>query len=92
MGQGEDREKSLDQQIATISKSTAKVYIDGANMFYTQQKLGWFFDWKKLKECLSKKSKIIEFRYYTGIKKEDEKMKSFLRYLDHIILSRLPNL
>lgn len=30
-----------------INKLTkAKVYIDGANMFYTQKKLGWFIDWK----------------------------------------------
>jgi len=65
-------------------KQTSKVYIDGANMFYTQQKLGWFLDWKKLKEFLGRKYKVVEFRYYTGIKSEDDKMKSFLRYLDHI--------
>jgi hypothetical protein len=31
-------------------KLLAKVYIDGANMFYTQKKLGWFFDWQKNKK------------------------------------------
>lgn len=65
-------------------KQIAKVYIDGANMFYTQQKLGWFFDWKKLIKYISNKSGVLESRYYTGIKSDDEKMKSFLRYLDHI--------
>ena len=33
-------------------KPRVKVYIDGANMFYTQKKLGWFVDWKKMKDYL----------------------------------------
>jgi len=36
-------------------KPKAKVYIDGANMFYTQKKLEWFLDWKKIKEYLQAK-------------------------------------
>lgn len=27
-----------------------KIYIDGANIFYTQKKLGWSIDWKKIKD------------------------------------------
>jgi len=61
----------------------AKIYIDGANMFYTQKKLKWFFDWKKIKEYLKEKWDILEMRYYTGVKPDDEKMASFLRYLDN---------
>jgi len=61
-----------------------KVYIDGANMFYTQKKLEWFFDWKKIKDYLREKWDILEIRYYTGIKSDDEKMASFLRYLDNV--------
>jgi len=26
------------------------VFIDGANMFYSQRDLGWIFDWKKIKK------------------------------------------
>jgi uncharacterized LabA/DUF88 family protein len=26
----------------------ARVYIDGANMFYAQRDLGWIFDWKNV--------------------------------------------
>lgn len=62
----------------------AKIYIDGANIFYTQKKLGWFIDWKKTKKYLQEKWDILEIRYYTGIKPDDEKMASFLRYLDNI--------
>src|SRR3989344_3180982 len=65
-------------------KPKAKVYIDGANMFYTQMKLGWFCDWKKIKEYLQKERDILEMRYYAGVKSGDEKMASFLRYLDNV--------
>ena len=63
---------------------TAYVYIDGANVFYTQRKLGWFFDFKKIKKHIEKQYKVGQIRYYTGIKENDEKMKSFLRYLDKV--------
>ncbi len=65
-------------------KPKIKVYIDGANMFYSQKKLGWFIDWKKIKDYLKENWDVLEVRYYTGIKSEDEKMASFLRYLDNI--------
>jgi uncharacterized LabA/DUF88 family protein len=65
-------------------KPKAKAYIDGANMFYTQKKLEWFIDWKKVKDYLNEKWEILEIRYYTGVKPDDEKMASFLRYLDNI--------
>ena len=62
----------------------AKVYIDGANMLYSQKKMGWSLDWQKLKDYLTKHWDILEVRYYTGIKEDDEKMKSFLKYLNHL--------
>jgi len=65
-------------------KPKVKVYIDGANMFYTQKKLEWFFDWKKIKDYLREKWDVLEIRYYTGVKSDDEKMASFLRYLDNV--------
>jgi len=62
----------------------AKVYIDGANMFYTQKKLEWFSDWKKVKDYLKEKWDVLEIRYYTGVRPDDEKMASFLIYLDNV--------
>lgn len=61
-----------------------KVYIDGANIFYTQKKLGWFVDWKRIRGHLQKQWDVLETRYYTGVKPNDEKMASFLRYLDKV--------
>ena len=62
----------------------AKVYIDGANMFYTQKKLGWFIDWKKVKSYIEKNKEVIEWKYYVGIKDGDEKIRKYLRYLNNV--------
>src|SRR3989344_3673620 len=68
----------------TENKSKVRVYIDGANMLYTQKKLGWNIDWTKLVEYLKFRWSVEEIRYYTGVKEGDEKMKSFLKYLNHL--------
>lgn len=65
-------------------KPKAKIYIDGANLFYTQKQIGWNISWIKVKKYLSKNSQIIEIRYYTGVKKNDIKMSNYLNYLDKI--------
>lgn len=65
-----------------MDKPKAKVYIDGANIFYTQKSLGWSISWIKTKKYLNKRWGILELRYYTGLKKNDKKMADFLRYLD----------
>ena len=35
-------------------------------------KLGWFCDWKKIKEYLQKERDILEMRYYAGVKSGDQ--------------------
>lgn len=65
-------------------KPKAKVYIDGANMFYTQKDIGFSIDWKKMKEYLQERWDILEIRYYIGLKEGDEKITSYLRYLDAV--------
>ncbi len=67
-----------------MKKQKAKVYIDGANMFYAQKHLGWFIDWKKTKKYLMEKFDVLELRYYTGIKNNDKKMNKYLSYLRSI--------
>jgi len=70
------REKNLKQK--------AKIYIDGANLFYAQKHLGWFVDWKKIIKFLNRKLDILEIKYYTGIKENDKKMNNYLAYLRKI--------
>lgn len=65
-------------------KPKAKIYIDGANIFYTQRQIGWNIDWKKVKKYLNKKSEVVEIRYYTGVKINDIKMSKYLNYFDKI--------
>jgi len=65
-------------------KTKVKVYIDGANMFYTQKKLGWNINWKKAKQYLEEDKEVIEWRYYVGVKADDEKMQKYLSYLNAI--------
>lgn len=65
-------------------KIKAKVYIDGANMLYSQKKMGWNLDWQRLRDYLNQHWEILELRYYTGIKEDDEKMKGFLKYLNYL--------
>lgn len=66
------------------NKQKVKVYIDGANIFYTQKKLGWSLDWVKVKNYIESEKEVVEWRYYVGIKDADEKMQKYLRYLDAI--------
>lgn len=53
-------------------------------MFYTQKKLGWLFDWEKVKEHLEENYKVEEVRFYVGRKKNDEQMEKFLKALRKI--------
>jgi len=61
-----------------------KIYIDGANMFYSQKKLGWSFDWKKIKNLIETEKETLDWRYYVGVKKDDEGMRKYLKYLNAI--------
>lgn len=65
-----------------MEKNKVKIYIDGANMFYTQKRLGWSVDWKKVKDYIEKQKDVIEWRYYVGVKEGDEKMLKYLKYLN----------
>jgi len=56
----------------------AKVYIDGANVFYTQKDIGFSIDWEKTRKYLQESYDILEIRYYVGVKQDDEKMASYL--------------
>lgn len=64
-----------------ITKTKAFVCVDGANMFYAQQKMGWFIDWQKIKNWLSKEYKINKIVFYSGLKKNDSGMIKFLNKL-----------
>jgi len=61
-------------------KPKAIVFIDGANMFYTQKKLGWFSDWKKIKKWIEKKF-IASWNFYSGEKAGDSDFAFLVNFL-----------
>lgn len=65
----------------TTQKPKANVYIDGANMYFAQKKLGWRFDWQKLFDVLINTYAAEEIYYYSGLKTDDLQMKEFLERL-----------
>ena len=67
-----------------MDKPKVKIYIDGANMFYTQKRLGWSIDWEKVKNYIEQEKDVIEWRYYVGVKDSDEKMLKYLKHLNLI--------
>ena len=49
--------------------STGAVFIDAANVWHTGKRLGWYIDWKKLREFFEKQFPTIDefhFFYYTA--------------------------
>lgn len=61
-----------------------KVFVDGANVFYAQKKIGWSIDWEKAKNYLNQNWDVVEFRYYVGTKENDRKMQRFTSYLSKV--------
>ncbi|NEN87827.1 MULTISPECIES: NYN domain-containing protein [unclassified Okeania] len=51
------------------SKNRLSIFVDGNNMFYAQQKNGWFFDPRRVLEHFNKPEvKLINAFWYTGLK------------------------
>ncbi len=59
------------------------VFMDGANCFYTQRKLGWSIDAEKLLNYCKEYGDVIEAVYYSG-ETDDSKQRSFLNKLAYI--------
>ncbi|MEB3163245.1 MAG: NYN domain-containing protein [Prochlorothrix sp.] len=44
------------------------IFVDGNNMFYAQQKNGWFFDPRRVLEYFTRELTLMNAFWYTGIK------------------------
>lgn len=56
------------------------VFLDGANCFYTQKKMGWNIDAEKLLDYCKGYGEIVEAAYYTGTTTDNNQKK----YLDKL--------
>lgn len=59
------------------------VFLDGANCFFTQKKMGWQIDAEKLLNYCKEYGEVVEAIYYTG-EKDDNKQRGFLNKLAYI--------
>ena len=71
-----------DIMIGQFVKGRAYVFIDAANILYSQQTLGWRIDYKRLYEYCADETKLVGVRYYTGKVGTLEKQLKFIRKLE----------
>ena len=67
-----------------MSKPKTIVFIDGSNTYFAQKKSGFWLDWVKIKYFLEKQYQVLEYRYYVGLRPNDQKIQKFLRKLGKI--------
>jgi len=68
--------------IGRFVKGRVYVFIDAANIFYSQQTLRWRVDYKKLKEYFLKECDLKEIFFYTGRVGAYDKQNKFLKKLE----------
>lgn len=77
-----------------MTKATrVSIFVDGANMFYTQKKgLGWFFDPAKLLNILKGEDELADAYWYMGLKQppdpQDENFMRFLSYAQYTVRTK----
>lgn len=64
-----------------ITNGKVAVFLDAANILYSQKTLGFRVDYKKLKDYLSANMEIVGFYYYTGKVGKLEKQLKFISHL-----------
>lgn len=73
---------------------SVSIFVDGANMYYAQKKLGWFIDFRKVLQFFSKEtgSEIREAYYYTGAdtltKTRDSSFHEYLMYSGYTVRTK----
>jgi uncharacterized LabA/DUF88 family protein len=68
-----------------LGPKRVSIFVDGANMFYTQKKgLGWFFDPAKLLKVLLSHDELTDAYWYMGVKHPpDPRDENFVRFLSY---------
>jgi len=65
-------------------KDRVYVFIDAANILYSQQTLGWRVDYRKLKEYFEKECDLQDIYFYTGRVGKNHKQNAFLKKLKEL--------
>lgn len=69
--------------IGKFVKGKVCVFIDAANIFYSQKTLGWSIDFQKLKAYFEHECQLVDLYFYTGRIGENPKQAKFLDKLEH---------
>lgn len=70
--------------ISKYVKGKVSVFIDAANILYSQQTLGWQVDYAKLKKYFEKECNLQGIYFYTGKVGANDKQNAFLKKLKKI--------
>lgn len=70
--------------LKNLIKGKAAVFIDAANILYSQETLQWKIDYEKLKKYLESQTKIVGLFFYTGKVGSLEKQIRFVKKLEKI--------
>lgn len=70
--------------VGQFAKGRVFVFVDAANILYSQQTLHWRVDYEKLKEYFGKERDLKEIYFYTGRVGENHKQNSFIQKLEKI--------
>ncbi len=70
--------------IGQFVKGKVYVFVDAANILYSQQTLRWRVDYKKLKEYFEKECDLCAIYFYTGRVGENHKQNSFIKKLEQL--------
>ncbi len=60
------------------------VFIDAANILYSQQTLKWRVDYEKLKNFFVQELNLVGLYFYTGVVGENDKQRKFLEKLKNL--------
>jgi len=65
-----------------ISKKRVSLFIDAANILYSQQSLGWKIDYKKLIKYFKKRTNLTEAYFYSGKVTSNQKQLKFFELME----------
>lgn len=67
-----------------ITKKRVAIFIDAANIFYSQKTLGWMVDYEKFLTYWSKKGRVTGAYFYTAVISTNLKQIGFFKALKKI--------
>ncbi|MEX1052308.1 MAG: NYN domain-containing protein [Patescibacteria group bacterium] len=71
----------IDLSLKLISKKRVSLFIDAANILYSQQSLGWRIDYRKLKKYFKDNASLKKAYFYSGKISGNNKQENFFKLM-----------